>query len=51
MNNYQLVAAKREWIPEWLYALFVRSFLRRLCARQPLRWLLHEEIDLEEQKP
>jgi hypothetical protein len=43
-QRYQLVAVKRPWIPEWLYALIVHSVWRPLVPRQPLRWLLHEEV-------
>lgn len=50
MDNvkYRMAAIKRRWIPEWFYALMIRSFLRRLCVRQPLRWLLHQDLEREQ---
>ena len=42
--EYHLIAVKRDWIPEWLYALIVRSFWRSLCVRWPLAWVLHRSL-------
>jgi len=42
-NSWKLVAAKRAWVPNWLYTLY--SFLP--CWLQPFRWIFNKEFDDE----
>lgn len=48
-QNYRLVAIKRDRIPEWLYRTIVRSALRPLAVRFPLRQLLHRNLLTDEE--
>jgi hypothetical protein len=43
-GTYTLLAVKRTRIPEWLASAIIRSFLRPLCLRQPLRWVLFHTL-------
>jgi hypothetical protein len=42
-TTYSPVAVKRPWIPDWLASSIIRSLLRPLCLRQPLRWILFHD--------
>lgn len=39
-----LVAVKRDWVPERLYRVLCKT-VQPLMTKQPLRWLLHTEVD------
>ncbi len=43
--NFGLVAIKRKWIPEWAYSFAVLLFGQTLPTKQPLRWMLHTEVE------
>ena len=42
-GQWNLVAMKRDWIPEWLYRLLLLAFGRTLPTKSPLRQLLFRE--------
>lgn len=37
MTEYELVARKRDWVPEWLWRIFC---LGNIAIHQPFRWVL-----------
>ena len=37
MANYELVAIKRKWIPNWLFAVFAWPI--DFIVHQPFRWI------------
>jgi hypothetical protein len=39
MSNYQLVAVKRPWVPDWLFRMF-----RWVIRYQPFRWIFVKEV-------
>jgi hypothetical protein len=43
-NEYELIAPKREWIPDWIYKFFAYP-ISQLGTKQPFRWLLHRKLD------
>ena len=44
MSDYKLIAVKRKWVPEWLYA--IASWPIDFVVHQPFRWLLTKAVCL-----
>jgi hypothetical protein len=44
--TYSLVAIKRDWCPEWLFAL-----CRFIVPIYPFRWLFTQKVQAEQEKP
>lgn len=49
MAEYGLVAVKRSWCPEWLYAVMAKV-CPELMLRRPLRGIFHRELNWREQQ-
>ena len=45
MANYELVAIKRKWIPNWLFEIF--AFPIDFIVHQPFRWMFTIPVNNE----
>jgi len=39
-GNYEMIARKRDWCPDWLFAMF-----KWVIVYQPFRWFFTEEVN------
>lgn len=49
-EKYGLVAVKRDWVPEWLYAFVVNLFGHSIPCKWPIRQILNRELTVREQQ-
>jgi hypothetical protein len=45
MANYELIAIKRKWVPNWLFAVF--AWPVDLIVHQPFRWIFTIPVNEE----